>query len=337
MKVKIIFVSNLNTCRSPMAEFIMKYLVNCQGLNNEVLINSAGLNVEPETSMNPAAVRELHRHQIPCIKKTAMQFVQSDFEDYDYVICMSFDQIRKLSRGGRHKNLHLLLDFDGSHRNINNPIPNGSYPFTYASIYKGCEALLKHIQKFFKVNNPSNYTKTLAKTSITLQVNEDLLKRFESALVLTKDNLEVAIEKSMDYYISAVAKTLTGAKVIQATSPVNSEFIDKFVKRWAQSTGQINHIIIQAYLKLLDLDGKVTQDKLKAICSNKKDYPELFIYKSNGFDNYYRQMKVNGVQDGHVKFGQNIEGKIFFEDGDEVKILSEIAPSLERYKSYFRG
>ena len=91
------------------------------------------------------------------------------------------------------------------------------------------------------------------------------------------------------------------------------------------------------YLKLLDLDGKVTQDKLKAICSNKKDYPELFIYKSNGFDNYYRQMKVNGVQDGHVKFGQNIEGKIFFEDGDEVKILSEIAPSLERYKSYFRG
>ena len=337
MKVKIIFVSNLNTCRSPMAEFIMKYLVNCQGLDREVLINSAGLDVEPETTMNPAAVRELHRHQIPCIKKTAVQFIQSDFEDYDYVICMSFDLIRKLSRGGRHKNLHLLLDFEGSHRNINNPIPNGSYPFTYASIYKGCEALLKHIQKSLNVDKTSNSTKSLAKTSITLQVNEDLLKRFESALVLTKDNLEVAIEKSMNYYISDVAKTLTGSKNTQSISPNTSELVEKYVKRWAQGIGQINHIIIQSYFKVLDLDGKVTQEKMKAICSNRKDYPEFFIYKSNGFDSYYRQMKANVVQDGHIKAGKSIEGKIFFEDNDEVKILSEVAPSLERYKSYFRS
>ena len=347
-KINILFVSSLNICRSLMAEFIMKYLINCQGFSNRVSISSSGINVDPEMSMNQGTIRELNRHQIPFIKKNAVKFEQSDFENYDYIICMSHDQIRYLSKNGRHNNLYLLLNFEGLQRNINNPLPNGSYPFTYSIIYKGCEAILSHLKKCLIDDvNSYNNSKPLTKTNLSVQINEELFKRFESALVLTRDNLDTAVEKSMNYYISEAAKILIGTKNTnkdnknsQTQNEVISNeekagVIENFIKKWAKGIGQINQIIIKSYFKAIELYGKASPDQMKILCNDKNQYPSLYIYKPNGFENYYRQMKSALVKDGHIKNGKSIDGKVFWEDEGEVKILSEVEPVLNKYKSYF--
>ena len=318
----------------------MKYLINSAGLAKKVTIFSSGLKVDEEMPINHGVVRELHKHQIPFIKRTATQFLESDCDMYDYVVCMSQDQVRQLSRITRCKNVYLLMDFAGEHRSIVNPIPNGNYPFIYSIIYRGCEALKNHVQKCLR--DEDNFlvnTNSLAKTSINLQINEDLFKRFEAAMVLTKDDLETAIEKCMNHYISDVANILTGTsnlkEKIDTQNVDNSQVAERFIRKWASGIGQINRIIIRSYFKAIELDGKATVIKMKELCSNKSEYPNLYIYKPNGFDNYYRQMKSNFVIDGKVSSNKSIDGKVFWESDQEVKLLNDVEPAIEKYKKYF--
>ena len=240
------------------------------------------------------------------------------------------------------------MDFASEHRSIMNPIPNGNYPFIYSLIFRGCEALVNHIQKCLNADtNSFAQIESLKKTSINLQINEDLFNRFEAALVLTKDNLETAIEKSMNYYISDVAKTLTRSNGDIKINKVNkdnrnasndvdkSQIIERFIRKWASGIGQINRIIIKSYFKAIELDGKATVGKMKELCSNKNEYPSLYIYKPNGFENYYRQMKSGFVHDGNVDSDRSIDGKVFWESEQEVRLLNEVAPAIEKYKKYF--
>lgn len=358
-EVKILFVCNGNICCSPMAEFIMKYLVNSAGLSNRVTINSSGCFADPEEMMDQGAVKELHRHQIPFIKKNAIQFDASTCDKYDYIICMAHEQIRTLSKGRQIKNIYLLMDFAGEHRNIFDPIFNGKYSEAYSIIYKGCTALLEHLNKIFA--NSKNANIATKKTTFSVSVNEDLLLRFEAALMLKHETIDIAIEKFMDNYTSKAAEILTGnnltkkVKVPQANQKSKSdtkselkqnianeslndtEIIERFIKKWAAGISQINHRIVKAYFKSIELNGKATFDSMKELCSNQKEYPGLYIYKNGGFENHYRQMKTSSVFNGKIKKGKgkNIDGKIFWEDNQEVKILTEVEPFLGKYRSYF--
>ena len=353
-EIKIIFVCAENTCLSPMAEFIMKYLINSAGLSKRVVINSAGCFADPEEVMSPSAVKELHKHQIPFIKKNATQFADTDYDKYDYIICMAQDQIRQLSKGRRGIHFYLLTDFAGDHRNIYEPLSSNKYAEVYSIIYKSCTALLEHVQKCFK--RISNAGVAAKKTIFTMPIDEDLLKRFEAALILKDEMFDVTIAKFMESYISEAAKILTGknstkhvknVKAVQqnkneqnkssVTDNIENEqdIIDKFIKKCASGISQINQRIIKAYFKSIAIDGKATSDSMKNLCSNQKEYPGLYIYKNNGFDNHYKQMKTNSAIDGKMKKGKSIDGKVFWEDGQDVKILSEVEPFIEKYKSYF--
>ena len=354
-EVKIMFICKKNTCCSPMAEFVMKYLVNSAGLSNRVTINSSGCLADPEETMTQGTVKELHRHQIPFIKKNAVQFDESICNNYDYIICMTQENIRDLKIDRRRSKVYLLLDFAGEHRNIFAPTHSGRYSEVYSLIYKGCTALLEHLQKVFAnsfdVKNPAE------KTILSVHVDEDLLLRFESALMLKNDTIDIAIERFMDNYANEAAKILAGNKSAMKgktsqssrnrtenkrsvakteSEPVNeAEVIEQFVKRWAAGVNQINQRIVKAYFKDIELNGKATVETMKELCNNQKEYPGLYIYKDNGFDNHYRQMKTGSAVNGKLKRGKNIDGKIFWEAEEEVKILTDVMPFVEKYKSYF--
>lgn len=301
-KIKILFVSNKNVCRSMIAEYIMKYMIHQVGLMKNVVIDSAGCNVNTESIMDMGAVKELHRHQIPVIRKNPVQVNQADFDEYDYIICMNLNQIKYLTKMRAYKNIFLLLDFIGEHHNISDPGFNRSYSSAYNIIYKGCEGLLKHLQKGFEQVKLSE-SKKAVKTKVTFDIDEELLKRFEYALVIKNETLETAIEKSLDYYIS------------------NSTTIEDFISKCAARTEQINYRIFKAYYKSIELEGKATYDKMKSLCSSLKEYPGMYIYQSDGFDEHYKQMKT--------------DNKIFFEDRNEVKVLPEVEAILTKYKSKF--
>ena len=350
-EIKVMFVCAENTCLSPMAEFVMKYLVNSAGLSARITINSAGCFADSEEVMSQGAVKELHKHQIPFIKKNAIQFSDADYDKYDYIICMAQDQIRQLSKGRRGIHFYLLMDFAGDHRNIYDPLSSGKYAEVYSIIYRGCTALLEHLQKCFAKS--SNTGVVSKKTIFTMPIDEDLLKRFEASLILKDEMVDVVIAKFMESYISEAAKILTGknsTRHIKAihqnkteqgkpniTDSVENEqdIIEKFIKKCASGISQINQRIIKAYFKSIAIDGKATLDGMKNLCSNQKEYPGLYIYKNNGFDNHYKQMKTNSAINGKMKKGKSIDGKVFWENGQEVKILAEVEPFIEKYKSYF--
>ena len=88
-KHKILFVCHGNICRSPMAEFIMKHLVEEAGLADRFDIASAATSTEEiGNSVYPPARRKLSEHGISCAGKTARQMTPADYDRYDLLIGM---------------------------------------------------------------------------------------------------------------------------------------------------------------------------------------------------------------------------------------------------------
>ena len=70
--VKILFVCHGNICRSPMAEFVMKDLVQKAGLDGQLAIASAATSTEEiGNPVYPPARRKLAEHGIRCDGKRA--------------------------------------------------------------------------------------------------------------------------------------------------------------------------------------------------------------------------------------------------------------------------
>ncbi|KAI3636602.1 hypothetical protein MIR68_005291 [Amoeboaphelidium protococcarum] len=86
--MKILFVCLGNICRSPMAEAVMKHLVDKNGSQSEVEVDSAG------TSSYHIGSSPDHRTIKVCksngvkVEHRARQLVDEDFQRFDYILCM---------------------------------------------------------------------------------------------------------------------------------------------------------------------------------------------------------------------------------------------------------
>ena len=80
---KIIFVCLGNICRSPMAEFVMKDIVEKAGLEHEFEIASAATSTyEIGNPVYPPARQKLAEHGIDCKGKTARQITKRDYANF---------------------------------------------------------------------------------------------------------------------------------------------------------------------------------------------------------------------------------------------------------------
>ena len=149
--IKILFVCHGNICRSPMAEFVMKDLVNREGLADGFEIASAATSSEElGNPVYPPARRKLAEHGISCAGKTARRMTREDYEKYDFLIGMDHANIWNMTRiaGGDPENrIRLLLDFAGRHEEVADPWYTGDFEETWNDVLEGCTALLRHLRQ----------------------------------------------------------------------------------------------------------------------------------------------------------------------------------------------
>ena len=145
--LKTLFVCHGNICRSPMAEYIMKYLAKKAGIMEELLIDSAAVSREEIGSdVYPPAKRKLSEHGIPFVKRKARQIEESDLKRYNMILVMGRSNLRRLSHmfGVKQtENIVLLMSVAGENRDVEDPWYTGDFEEAYRDILAGCEALLQ--------------------------------------------------------------------------------------------------------------------------------------------------------------------------------------------------
>ena len=142
------FVCHGNICRSPMAEFVMKDLVEKAGLSEYYYIESCATSREEiGNPVYPPAQRELAKHGISCGMKTARQLKKSDWQAYDFFVGMDAYNISNMVKilGTDQKVQKLLKKAD-----VADPWYTGNFEKTYQDIEKGCQNLLKDTKSLLK-------------------------------------------------------------------------------------------------------------------------------------------------------------------------------------------
>ncbi len=147
--VKILFVCHGNICRSPMAEFIMKDLVQKAGVSEQFEIASAATSTEEIGNPVHRGTRDkLRRVGISTDGKTAVQLKKSDYLKYDYLIGMDTWNIRNMQRmlgGDPEGKIYKLLTFANSERDVADPWYTGDFEATYQDVMAGCKGLMRHL------------------------------------------------------------------------------------------------------------------------------------------------------------------------------------------------
>ena len=145
--VKILFVCHGNICRSPMAEFVMKDLVNKAGIADQFIIASAATSAEEiGNPVYPPARRELARHGIGCAGHAARRLRAEDYDRWDLLIGMDQANLRNMVRlfgGDPSGKCRLLLDYTGRPgQEVADPWYTGDFSTAWEDILAGCQGLL---------------------------------------------------------------------------------------------------------------------------------------------------------------------------------------------------
>ncbi|QDZ40886.1 low molecular weight phosphotyrosine protein phosphatase [Euhalothece natronophila Z-M001] len=151
---KLLFVCLGNICRSPSAENIMRYLVEQEGLSDQIICDSAGtadyhIGEPPDSRMKAAA----KARGIQLIGK-GRQFYPSDFEKYDLILAMDRDNYWDLisldpKKQYRDK-IKMMCDYAKNYRDKEVPDPyyGGPEGFNHVIdlLLDACSGLLEEIK-----------------------------------------------------------------------------------------------------------------------------------------------------------------------------------------------
>lgn len=159
-----------------MAEFVLKDMVERQGLAEQFEIASAATSTEEiwngkGNPIYPSAQAELKKHGIgktPYTNfsgKRARQLTKQDYEHYDYLLCADTDNIRgtvRITGEDKDNKIHLLLDYaeesaelKNAHglygrrdKSIADPWYSGDFTATWNDVAAGCEGFLKYLSEY---------------------------------------------------------------------------------------------------------------------------------------------------------------------------------------------
>lgn len=154
-KIGVLFVCTGNICRSPTAEGVLRHQAKLAGLEDRLLIDSAGTHGyhigEPPDRRSVAAAR---KRGIDLSSLRARKVASGDFDRFDYVLALDrghFDLLRADCPPEHVQRLSLFLSHLGEHglHDVPDPYYGGARDFEHALdlIERGCAALLAHIRR----------------------------------------------------------------------------------------------------------------------------------------------------------------------------------------------
>ena len=150
---RILFVCHGNICRSPMAEFIFKDMVEKQGRAKEFFIASCATSTEEIWNgignlVYPPAKAELAKHGISCEGKRAVQLRKTDYVNYDLLIAMDSNNLRNIHRmlgGDPQQKVRKLMDYSPRGGDVADPRYTDRFDIAYRDIEEGCQCLLEQL------------------------------------------------------------------------------------------------------------------------------------------------------------------------------------------------
>ncbi len=146
---RIVFICHGNICRSPMAEFVLKDLVEKKGIADLFFIESRATSTEEiGNPVHRGTRQKLSEFGISVAGKTAVQLTKSDYNKYDMLICMDSANVRNTLRivgNDKYEKVSKLLSFAGESGDIADPWYTGNFDETYDDVLRGCNGLLSYL------------------------------------------------------------------------------------------------------------------------------------------------------------------------------------------------
>lgn len=136
---KIIFVCTGNTCRSPMAEALMK---TCKGLQG-IQVTSRGLMVICSEPANEMAIEIMSDMGIDITKHKSKPFDEDEIDENTLILTMTQRHKKVLGQRALKGNVYSIKEFVGDDGDVNDPY--GGSIETYKQCFDELDILIKKI------------------------------------------------------------------------------------------------------------------------------------------------------------------------------------------------
>ncbi|EAW35311.1 low molecular weight protein-tyrosine-phosphatase [Lyngbya sp. PCC 8106] len=155
MPYQLLFVCLGNICRSPSAENIMNHQIELAHLGRSILCDSAGTSSYHIGSPPDARMTKAASSRGILLKGQARQFGREDFENFDLILAMDYDNyesIVRLDSARQYQDkVKLMCEFCRHHnvQEVPDPYYGGPEGFNQVIdiLLDACEGLLEYVQK----------------------------------------------------------------------------------------------------------------------------------------------------------------------------------------------